>query len=296
MFDEREDVVEKIGLIKYHCSNCNASFFTSGKNTFNNCILCNSSELEKEDFSVNKSIKIIPFKKEYKDAVADYNKKVKINPLVPMEFKKKKNFATLQKIYVPTLITNISMSGDIEFIGAEKGNTYKDTVLENKKYDIVQKVDFNYNDVLLKISSKVDDDIFNIISNYDYFNIVDIDSDYFDDSYYLNEDISLNDISKNGKENIINHAMKLIRNNVKHSMKKVKKDSTIVKFENTRELLVPVYLLKVNYKNKDYTYIMNGESGKSYINLPISTINIVIVSVVLFILIFLISFLISYFF
>lgn len=296
MFDEREDIVEKLSLIKYHCSNCNASFFTSGKNTFNNCILCKSSELEKDEFSVNKSIKIIPFKKEYKDAVADYNKKVKFNPLVPIEFKKKKNFATLQKIYVPTLITNISMKGDIEFVGAEKGNTYKDTVLENKKYDIVQKVDFNYTDVLLKISSKVDDDVFNIISNYDYFNTVDIDSDYFDDSYYLNEDISLNDISSNGKDNVLGHAMKLIRNNVKHSMKKVKKDSTIVKFENTRELLVPVYVLKVKYKNKDYTYIMNGESGKSYIDLPISTMNIIIVSIISFILIFLIAFLISYFF
>ena len=43
----------------------------------------------------------------------------------------------------------------------------------HSKYDIVQKVNFKYNDVLLKISSKVDDDIFNIISNYDYFNKTD---------------------------------------------------------------------------------------------------------------------------
>ena len=52
-------------------------------------------------------------------------------------------------------------------------------------------------------------------------------------------------------------------------MKKLKSDKTSINFENTRKVLVPIYLLNVVYKGKDYTYIMNGQNGKSYINLPI---------------------------
>lgn len=293
MFDENEDIVEKINLIKYHCPNCSGIFFTNEKNIFNNCILCNSTDLEKEDSSLDNNIKIIPFNKEYKDAVRDYNKKVR-NLLVPIEFKKKSNFSTLQKVYIPVFITNVSMNGKVEFIGAD--NNSKNSAIGNTKYDIVQSVNFNYNDVILKTNSKVDDDTFNIINDYDFSNLMDINIDYFDDSFYLNEDISIDDVSTSGRDTIIKHAMKHIRSKVNHSMKKVRNDSTIVRFDNTRKVLIPLYILKVRYKDNDYSYIMNGQTGKSYINLPINTMNIIIVSIVSFILVFLISFLISYFF
>ena len=295
MFEEEELVEEKISLIECHCRDCDTKFFTNENNKFNNCIICNSIDIEKINNSVNKNIKIIPFNKTYRDAVSDYTKKVRFNPIVPLVFKSKKNYSTLQKVYVPVLITNISRVGDVEFIGGEEGNIADNKLLETRKYSILQKVKLNYIDVLLKITSKIDDDVFNVINKYDYFNTRDIDINYFDDSFYLYEDISLKEISNKGRTDIDRHSMKLIKDNVKHSLKKVKNDNTIISFENSRELLVPVYIMKINYKDKDYSYMMNGVSGKSYINLPISPIAIGIFGTIIALFAFLISFLIAYF-
>lgn len=293
MFED-EVVEEKISLLECYCKDCDTKFFISNKNKFNTCIFCNSNNIEKIDTSVNNKIKIIPFKKEYKDVIKDYNKKVRYNPLVPKIFKDKKNHSSLQKIFVPVFITNISRSGEVEFIGGEKGNI-ADKLSETKKYNIVQNIKLNYLDVLLKITSKVDDDVFNVVNNYDFFNMVDIDSSYFDDSFYLYEDISLNDISNKGRDDVDRHSIKIVKDNVMHSLKKLRRDNTKIVFENTRELLVPIFIMKIKYKDKEYSYMMNGESGKSYINLPISTIGIVVLSIVLFILVFLISYLVAYF-
>lgn len=294
MFEE-EVVDEKISLLECHCNDCNSKFLTTDNNKFTNCIFCNSTNIEKIDTSVSNKIKLIPFKKEYKDVITDYNKKVRFNPLIPLVFKNKKNYSTLQKVYVPVFVTNISRTGEIEFIGGENGNIANDKVVETRKYSVLQKINLNYLDVLLNISSKIDDEVFNIINNYDFFNIVEIDNKFFDDSFYLYEDISLNDISNKGKIDVDKHSIKIIRNNVKHSMKKLKSDNTKILFENTRELLVPVYIMKVKYNNKEYSYMMNGESGKSYINMPISIKNIIVTGSVIFIIVFLLSYLLAYF-
>lgn len=143
MFEEEEIVEEKIPLIECHCRDCDTKFFTNENNKFNNCIICNSIDIEKSDTSVNKNIKIIPFKKTYRDAVNDYTKKVRFNPIVPLVFKNKKNYSTLQKVYVPVLITNISRVGDVEFIGGEEGTIADNKLLETRKYSILQRVKLN---------------------------------------------------------------------------------------------------------------------------------------------------------
>lgn len=294
MFEE-EVVEEKLSLIEYHCKECDAKFYTNDNNKFNKCVICNGIDIEKNDASINKNIKLIPFRKTYRDAVSDYTKKVRFNPIVPIVFKNKKNYSTLQKVYVPVLVTNISRVGDVEFIGGEEGKISDNKILETRRYSILQKVKFNYVDVLLKITSKIDDSVFNVINKYDFFSIVDIDSSYLDDSFYLYEDINLKEISTKARNDIDKHSMKIIKSNVKHSLKKVKNDNTIISFENTRELLVPVYIMRINYRDKEYSYMMNGESGKSYINLPISSISVGIFGTIIFLITFLISFLISYF-
>ena len=49
------------------------------------------------------------------------------------------------------------------------------------------------------------------------------------------------------------------------------------------------------YDNKNYMYLMNGENGKSLINLTFGKIELAIVSLLIFGLIFLIAFLVAYF-
>ena len=56
----------------------------------------------------------------------------------------------------------------------------------------------------------------------------------------------------------------------------------------SKKILVPMYILNIKYKNNDYFYLMNGQSGESFLNIEISKTKIVVVSLLIFTLIFLV--------
>ena len=278
-------MVEEVKLIEYSCSSCSTKFYTS-KNDVTNCIFCDSTNLEKREAPLSGNISVLPFKIDSFDVVKDYKKKTKFNPLVPFKFKKK--IDNIKKIYLPVYVTDITNEGNISFYGVNNND------LKNK-YEIVQNIKFNYDDVVLKASSKIDDTLFEEINDYTFLELLDINNSNLDDSIYLVNDISFEDISNITKSKISKTSINKIKNSINHTKKKLKEDNTTISFNNNRKLLVPIYLINIKYKDKDYSYIMNGQTGSSYINIPIGVLETIIFSILLFGLVFLIGFLISYF-
>lgn len=165
----------------------------------------------------------------------------------------------------------------------------------NNKYEIANKSKFEYNDVVLNATSKVDDILFKEINDYTLSEVIDINNDNLDESIYLVNDVSFEDISTITKDNVSKYSLKMIKNSINHDKKKLKDNNTNITFNNNRKILVPIYLLKIKYKDKDYSYIMNGQTGSSYISIPIGILETIIFSVLLFGIVFLMGFLISYF-
>lgn len=278
-------MVEEVKLIEYSCSSCNSKFCTS-RNDITNCIFCDSTNLEKREAPLSGNISVLPFKIDSFDVVKNYKKKTKFNPLVPFKFKKK--IDNIKKIYLPVYVTDIINEGNISFYGVNNNDL-------KSKYEIVQNIKFNYDDVVLKASSKVDDVLFEEINDYTFSELLDVNNSNLDDSIYLVNDISFEDISNTTKSKISKTSIKKIKNNINHTKKKLKEDNTTISFNNNRKLLVPIYLINIKYKDKDYSYIMNGQTGSSYINIPIGILETTIFSILLFGVVFLIGFLISYF-
>ena len=56
--------------------------------------------------------------------------------------------------------------------------------------------------------------------------------------------------------------------------------------------MLPVWMVNINYKNKKYTFAMNGQTGKMVGDIPIDIPKAIIISIILFISIFVIIMLI----
>ena len=82
------------------------------------------------------------------------------------------------------------------------------------------------------------------------------------------------------------------------SLKSIDEDKVIETNNNLiteiieKDVYLPIYYLEILYKNKNYYYIMNGESGKSYIELPFSKIRLFILFIIVVLIIFGLSLLI----
>lgn len=278
----------------YKCNHCNTIFLSFADNKITKCIMCNEDDIKCSSSIESVNVFAIAFAKVLNDFINIYKKKIFWNPLVPIKFKRKKIIYSVSKVYLPAFLSNINQKGLIHFIGGEK-ETKEDKRVETKRYNVVEKVYFDYNDILINTISKLDDKVFQTICDYDFSNLKEVDSSDDLEISYLVKDIDITDVSEKTRERIAKQTISIAAQNVPHSLKKLKADETSITFANTKEVYVPIYLLNVKYKNKLYQCIMNGQNGKFHFDIPIGIIETIIFSLIIFCLVFLISFLIVYF-
>jgi hypothetical protein len=274
----------------YKCNNCNSSFVS--KSEVNTCIYCGNNIEKITNNQINNSYFYIPFSVEESTALRDYKKKVKFNPIIPIIFKKKKTIKAICKCYLPVNIYNINVNGNVLYLGVDVKNNSNDK--KNKylksKYEVSTTANFDYNNLSVCTYSKINDELFNKINDYDYSKIT--STNQFDDNIYILEDNS--DVNNKLNDKIINHSIGMIRDNINHDKKKISTNGLNITYNSINKVYVPVYLLNISYKNNNYLYIMNGTNKVSSINIPISKKNIIICSLIIFIIIFLIVLLIAY--
>ena len=296
LFDENYEE-EPSGFVatQYICHECNASFCTSMRARVYNCVVCGSPSLTMDDYVESRTVKYIPFKKSDKDASRTFRRKTFWNPLVPFSFKFLKVKKHIQKVFLPAYLTDVNHNGIVVFIGGDKEKTIHNNrkCTEIKKYEVNQSINVDYKNVLLGVYSKINDKVFSNICAYDYRNLNEFNSRVVSDSFYVLGDSTITDVGDRGRNKIIKHSFSIARGNVRHTLKKLSKDQTTVVFQNTIEVLVPVYILTIQYRKKKYSFMMNGENGKSYVELPIGILSTCIFSIVITAIVFYITYLIA---
>ena len=215
---------------------------------------------------------IIPFVKTMDDAVSDYKKKCKYNFLIPSFFKKKDTISKIEKYYVPFKKLDIKVKGNITY-------SYED----NKNHQIVKEINIDYNNLLFS-KSKLIDNYFKYL--YPYSNNY-VDHNFSELSLVEDLDINIDKIKKRVIDRSKKNSLKSIEGN-----KVIETNNNLITEIIEKDVYLPIYYLEILYKNKNYYYIMNGESGKSYIELPFSKIRLFILFIIVVLIIFGLSLLI----
>ena len=287
-----------ISVKKYTCKKCGNVFFSDVENSARECVLCGNESLLEEDYKETRNLHIIPFEKTIDDAHKDYNNRISWNPIVPIAFKKKKKIVEIQKVFLPTFLVNADHTGNITFLTGDRevavGDKGRQLVI--KKYESLFSINIDYNNVLLSASSKVDNKLFANVCEYDYSSVKDYNFSYIKDTYYVLGDVGAALMGTKERERLSKYTIYKVRNTVNHTLKKLKSDETSIIFHDAIELLVPVYIVNVNYRGKLHQYYMNGQNGNSYLKVPIGILETLLFSIIVGGIIFLVSYLlVSYF-
>ncbi len=276
-------------MSEFKCNSCSSSFIA--KNKLSKCLFCGSENLiESQDTRDYDNTYIIQFMKNREDAIKDYKKKVIFNPLIPMIFKNKKTINSCEKIYLDSSLCDLHISGTTKFIGI-------DNVSKNNqdKYEVMNTVNFDYNNVLVSSNSKIDENLFLEICDYNYSALRGFDFNFFNDSVILIGDLVEQEVNTKVSNALVKTTLNVIKNNVKHSTKKLGQNALQLDNFKKRRVLIPIYLISVKYHDKNYLYMMNGENGKSTMNVTFGKLELVITSLLIFGIIFLIAFLVAFF-
>lgn len=281
-------------LATYNCLDCNSNFAFSKE--LEECPFCFSKNINKKEYLENMELKnYLAFKISKEQAIANYKKDVKFKLLSPFVFRKFKNLYKMQAIYLPFFRYDLSIDGEISFNGCDVEPIVKDNKNYNeiKKYIVKFNGHFDYEKLIINPNSKFSNEIVDHVLPFDFSEIEVYSDDILDDAMISNFDLSQEDIFGRAKNRAMNSSILLMKDLVNYKKKNVKENNMGITTTNKDIVLLPFYIMPFNYKNRNYYYVVNGQTGKSYCEFPIGVLETVIFGVVLFIVLFLLGMVIS---
>ena len=263
---------EKNALRSYVCHSCGGEIVTDATTAATECPYCNNPVVMMHQLKGDlKPDWVIPFKLDKKAAVEGLKKHLKGKFLLPKVFKTDNHIDEVKGIYVPFWLFGSDADADIRF-RATRTRMWSDSkynYTQTSFFSVYRAGDLGFDHVPVDGSSRMPDDLMESIEPYDFSQAVDFQTAYL--AGYLADRYDVDDKTSvvRANERIKNSTEDAFRQTVQ-GYATVTPEASSVRLKNgkTEYALYPVWILNTTYKDKKYTFAMNGQTGKFVGDLP----------------------------
>ncbi|MBO6262270.1 MAG: hypothetical protein J6N95_06670 [Bacilli bacterium] len=280
---------EMKGMKIYSCDSCGGEIIVEDTTTSTKCPYCGNNLLVSKQLSGDlKPNYVIPFKNDKDAVVADLKKFFKKKPLLPGSFSKENVIEEIKSLYVPFWIFDADVDGKVRFKG-ETTRTWSDAnynYRETRYYSIVRGGCIAFDHVPVDGSSKMEDKLMESIEPYDFSQAEEFNVAYLAgiaaDRYDVDKEVTFNRATERFRDGTIQAFM-----NDVHGYSNLSVQDSNIQLSNTKAsyALYPVWLLSTKWKEKQYMFAVNGQTGKVAGNLPISVPKFILFYLLFFLLI-----------
>lgn len=272
----------------YSCSQCGATLLTFDETAITFCSYCGSQAMiESKLIKKTNPQYIIPFKKTQEECIAAYKKKVTKSLFAPNYMKSDVVVSKFRGIYIPYCIYQVSHHGYSTSRGEKYSHRQGDYVYYDQ-YDIKAKVDADYDGISYDMVSNLYDNFTHAIPH-DYKEAEPFNVNYLAGYYADTSDVE-NQIYE---DNAIEIANTDARNKLKSQREFTKYNcynpSLYCQVTSKKTGLFPLYFLAIRDKKEQYVNyaVINGQTGKIVVDLPVDFKKYIFFSLLLTIPIFL---------
>ncbi len=214
---------------------------------------------------------VIPFKLDKEAAKAGLRKHFEGKRLLPRIFKTENRIDEIKGVYVPFWLFDADADVDIRYKG-EIVSHWSDSDYDYTKteyYSIIRQGDIGFDNVPVDGSTKIENDLTESLEPYDLSEAVDFQtaflSGYIADKYDVDAETSCARANERVRTST---EREFARTVVGYDSYRV--EHSAIRLENGRAkyALLPVWLLNTSWKDKKFTFAMNGQTGKFVGNLP----------------------------
>lgn len=252
--------------LQYKCSNCGNIHAIVSKEPLKRCPSCASNALTKlVDMSMVPD-GIIPFKLDRDDAALCFQKWLKSRKLAPKDLKTLAKNKKVSASYYPVWSYDYNSIVSFTYVGIRRSD---DSV---KRYRRSGTTSFSDNDQLVSASSKISSKTLTSLGSFGLKKL-----QPFFPAYTYGWSASVNDIDVHRAYSVFtNEAHKAHELAIIKQIKKEFDDYShfyaYTNFTDTkyRYIYLPIWLNHYDYKNKDYHCYINGATGKTHGNSPVS--------------------------
>lgn len=257
---------EQNALSAFVCPSCGGEIVTDETTAATFCPFCDNPTIMPARLSGSlKPDAVIPFQNTKEDAKAAFLSLCKGKPLLPKEFTSQQRIEKITGMYVPFWLYNC----DASFNGSYKAtriHRWSDSGYHYTKTDhylLHRSADADFTGIPMDGSSKMDDTFMESIEPYDYSRLEPFDMAYLSGFFADHYDVP----SENGEERIRQRVDQTLQNELAattlgYATVIPTSRNLRIHHSKARYVLLPVWILNTKYKDKIYTFAMNGQTGK----------------------------------
>lgn len=260
-------------LVLYQCSHCGAEIVTAKSTVATTCAYCGRAITMTEKLVENfKPDVVIPFAINEKEAKEIYRKYIRRSFLTPKKFQSEGVLKKIKGLYVPFWLHSFTNDTNALFYGENVSSHRRgdDKIVEHHMYDISVEAQGIFTNIPTDALKNLDDQLMDAIEPFHYENLVEFTPAYmagfYAEEYNETEQDTLVRATQRAKEAMLAEAEQAAGvYTVKHLQHSTERLSDLI----SRYAMFPVWLLHIEYKQQNYTFAINGETGKIAGKLPI---------------------------
>ena len=264
---------EYSNLFEYNCPSCGAQLFCDETTAATSCPYCGNNQVVHKAFSGGKMPqKIIPFKLEKQAAINALKNHYKGKKLLPKVFREQNHIEEIKGVYVPFWLFDGHVDVQLDMKGTRSTVNYtsKEKIITTGHYNITRAGTVSFEKISVDASKKMDDALMDSIEPFDYDDLRDFTASYLPGFFAEVYDVSTEECYDRAKLRAENTAVDEIRNSVSgyETVSVVNKKVRITNDKVTYSFM-PVWVLSTKWRDKNYIFAMNGQTGKMVGDLPV---------------------------
>ncbi len=257
----------------YICQFCGAEIVTDLTTAASECPYCNNPIIIAPQLTGGlRPDVIIPFKIQKEQAEEALRQFYKGKLFLPKEFKDANRIKEIKGVYVPFWLFDCTVGANITY-DATRVKHWRDSNYEYTKtdrYRVWRSGQLSFEKIPADGSSKMDDAYMDAIEPFNYADIVDFDAAYLSGYMADRYDVTIEQNAPRINGRIENTTVDTFRQTVTgYTTVSVNSKNIGVRDGRAKYALMPVWMLSTKYKDKMYTFAMNGQTGKLVGSLPV---------------------------
>jgi len=257
----------------YICPSCGGQVISDETTAATFCPYCDNPTIMPQQVSGGlKPDAVIPFKTTREDAQRAFLNLCKGKPLLPRFFTEQQRLEKITGMYVPFWLYDCSGSFDGSF-KATRIHRWSDSRYDYTRTEhflLKRAADAEFAGIPMDGSSKMEDIFMESIEPFDCDALTDFDTAYLTGYLADKYDVEAEKGNARVKERVENAMDQKIQGSILGYATCIPTSRNMnIKQGRVRYVLLPVWMLNTRYKDKIYTFAMNGQTGKMTGSFPI---------------------------
>lgn len=268
------DESEEGDLVIYKCDKCAAEVVTSKSTIATTCAFCGDA------ISITNKIVdnfrpefVVPFKITKEQAMESFKAHMKKGVLTPPDFETNNELEKVKGVYAPFWLHSFKTKSDA-VISAENVTSRRsgdDKINTHVLYEVDVEAEAYFKNIPSDALNRIDDRLMDSIEPFDYSDLKNFSpaymAGYYAEEYNENSEDTFERARKRATDTMKDKILKDIGN---YTTTEFKHYSDNIINKESHYAMIPVWLFHVKYKGKNFLYAVNGQTGKSAGNLPVS--------------------------